>query len=221
MRRPETAAWIACARDSARRLAARCALPALLLLAAGCACPSPPTRYDTPVDTLRTWQARLCADDPQGEYACLAASMKRRLQQGFENYYAAREALLRDHPAAAWLFSRSDLDARIVATSFSADGLHASVTLDARDELLDVVFEREAWVRLVRDDGSQQLARQERAMGQLVTARNGSQWLLVEKPPLTDPDRLREIHVESRWLISDLAGLAGTDNTLPPGDPLP
>ena len=220
MRCPETAAWFASARETLRGCAAGCLLPAVLLFA-GCACPTPPARYDTPEATLRTWQSRLCADDPQGEYGCLAASMKRRLQQGFENYYAAREALLRDHPAAAWLFSRSDLDGRIVATSFSADGRYASVTLDARDELLDVVFEREAWVRLVRDDGSQQVARQERTLDQLVTARNGSQWLLVEKPPLTDPGRLREVHLESRWLISDLAGLAGTNTNLPSGDPLP
>lgn len=192
----------------------------LLLAAAGCRCPAPRESFETPLDTLATWQARLCRDDPQGEYACLARSFQLGLG-GFETYYAARTALLEREPAAAWLFSRADLAEHVAATEFDPQGWHAALLLDAGDARLQVAFEREAFVTVTWDDGTRQTVRQRTAPAQLFVRdeRSARQWLALERPDIPEPQHVREVRLELRWLIADLAGLArpaaGTQEIVP------
>ena len=178
-------------------------------LAPGCACPPLLESYATPSETLATWQAHLCRDDPGGEYACLAASFQRAMA-GFENYHAARAALLRERPVAAWMLEHADLRDHQSATSYSADGRSASVRLEARGETVFIRFEREAWVTLGHADGTSTTMRQTLPMDELLGSQAGRQWLLIEKPALSRDQlaAVRLVHVDSRWQIADLAGLA-------------
>ena len=128
----------------------------LAALCGACACPPLIEKYDTPQATLDLWQAHLCRDDVEGEYACLSLDFQRA--NGFQAYYAGREALLAREPTAAWLFKHADLHDHVVATNFTPDGRYASIVLSAgRDDSLSVLFEREAWVSVTWDDGRREL----------------------------------------------------------------
>src|SRR5262249_27872228 len=107
------------------------------LLLASCGCPPLIESYSSPQATLATWQPHLCRDDPQGEYGCFAASFKRSMG-GFENYNAARSALLDRRPVAAWLLKRADLADYVTDSTCSADGRQAALTLQARGETIVV-----------------------------------------------------------------------------------
>ncbi len=185
----------------------------LVLPMLGCACPDLVEAPATPLETLGNWQAHLCRDDPQGEYGCLAASFQRAMG-GFENYHAARRALLEQHPLTAWLLQRADLAQAVTETSYAPDGNAAWLLLEARGEPVLVRFEREAWVTLAFADGSRVVARQPRPMTELLPPQDSRpaarQAVLVEKPALTAEQwaTVRSIHVDSRWQIADLAGLA-------------
>ena len=182
----------------------------LAALCAACACPPLIERYDSPQDTLDLWQAYLCRDDPEGEYGCLSLDFQRAM--GFQAYYAGREHLLASEPTAAWLFKHADLRDHVVQTTISDDGRRASIVLSAgRDDSVFVAFEREVWVSLTRDDGRKELARQGSPMAPLVIRQGSRQWLSLPRPELADPEHIREILFSSRWLISDIAGLASSD----------
>jgi hypothetical protein len=190
---------------------------ALLLALAlpACACPSLVERWDTPEATLAQWQARLCRDDVQGEYGCFAASYQRAFR-GFENYFAARAALLEQRPAAAFVLRHADLRGASAPTEYALDGSHARIVLDARGESLAIDFECEAWVTVTYADGSSRTVRQLVPPSALLLAQDGQQWLSFGRAVL-DEARLREVrsvHVDPRWLISDLAGLAEGTSTL-------
>src|SRR5262245_58989347 len=148
-------------------LAFRAALVLAGLLLAGCRCPPLIEDYDTPHDTLATWQAHLCHDDPEGEYACLAASFQAAMG-GFPNYYAARTALLEQRPVASWLLRHADLRDYEAETSYSADGRGAAVRLEARGETVWLRFEREAWVTIGFADGTSVTRRQIHPMDELL-----------------------------------------------------
>lgn len=179
-----------------------------VLLAAGCRCPDPVERWDTPQAALATWQARLCRDDAEGEYACLARSFQAGIG-GYQSYYEARSALLEREPLAAWLFRRADLDEHVISASFHPDGRHAALVLQAGAAQFTVGFEREAFVTVTWDDGRTQTARQRAAPGELlvVDERARRQWLAIEKPEIADPGRVVELRYSPRWMISDLAGM--------------
>jgi hypothetical protein len=186
----------------------------LALVPAGACCPPVVQRWDTPEATLANWQAHLCRDDVQAEYGCLAASFQARMR-GFDNYYAARAQLLRDEPAAAWLLAHADLEDAAAPAVYAPDGRHARIELAARGETVAVDFECEAWVTVTYADGSTHVARQRGAPAALVGTGRGSQWIAFDRPPL-DEQRLQEvraIHVDPRWLIADLAGLAARSTT--------
>jgi hypothetical protein len=193
-----------------------------LLLIAGCRCPDPVERWDTPHAALATWQARLCRDDPEGEYACLARSFQAGIG-GYQSYYEARSALLEREPLAAWLFRRADLDKHVVSASFDPDGRHAALVLQAGEAHFTVGFEREAFVTVTWDDGRTQTARQHAAPTELlvVDERTRRQWLALEKPEIADPVHVRELSFSARWMISDLAGmrLARDDRKTPEAVP--
>lgn len=198
-----------------RRRAARLGA-LLLLLVSACRCPPDRAAFATPLETLSTWQARLCRDDPQAEYACLARSFQLAMG-GFETYWAARTALLERDPAAAWLFSRAELSGHVVAVSEEPGGWRAALLLAAGDAQVQVLFEREAFVSVTWDDGRSQTLRQRIPPAQLFVRddRSGRQWLALERPDITEPRHVREVRVELRWLIADIAGLAqpATDST--------
>ena len=180
----------------------------LAALCGACACPPLIEDYDTPQATLDLWQAHLCRDDAEGEYGCLSLDFQRSTN-GFQGYYAGREDLLAREPTAAWLFKHADLHDHVVGTSLSPDGRFASIVLSAgRGDSLVVAFEREAWVTVTWDDGRRTVARQDSPLAPLVIRRGSAQWLALPRPELTDPDHIREIRFSSRWLISDIAGLA-------------
>jgi hypothetical protein len=195
--------------DTALRVL-RTAAPALLALAgAGCSCPPLVESYATPESTLATWQARLCRDDPVGEYRCLAASLQRRMGL-YQNYHAARARLLDENPATAWLFERADLEEHVELTTYTPDGLAARVELSSRGEHVAVTFELEAWLTVTWADGAQQSLRQELPLAALLGSQGGRQWLAIQRPELP-PERLAEVRalaVESRWKIADISGLA-------------
>jgi hypothetical protein len=187
------------------------AWPLVLLAAAlaGCRCPDLVESWDTPQAALDTWQARLCRDDVEGEYACLARSFQLAIN-GFETYYPLRTDLLQRDPAAAWLFRRADLEEHVVSQSFDPDGRRAVLVLQAGDTQLAVSFEREAFVTVVWDDGRSETARQRARPDELLVRdeRSRRQWLAIERPDITEPQRVREVRFASRWLIADIAGLA-------------
>jgi len=179
------------------------------LLLAGCGCPPLIENYATPRDTLATWQAHLCHDDPEGEYACLAASFQAAMG-GFPNYYAARTALLEQRPMAGWLLRHADLRDYEAETSFSADGRGAAVRLEARGETVWLRFEREAWVTIGFADGTSMTRRQNHPIDELLGSQAGRQFLFIDKPALSREqlEAVRDVHMDSRWKIADLAGLA-------------
>ena len=179
----------------------------LLLLPAACACPTPVERWDTPQATLALWQARLCRDDPEGEYACLSRDFQKSFG-GYQSYFAARTTLLEQNATAAWLFGHADLLDHVADISFDADGQHAAIVLTSGDNSLVVGFEREAWVSATWDDGHTVPARQRAPLDALVVQSAKGQWLRIDRPELTDPSHLSEVRFTNRWLISDLAGLA-------------
>lgn len=178
-----------------------------LLLPTACLCPRPVECWDTPQATLELWQARLCHDAVEGEYACFARSAQQAMG-GFENYYTARAKVLDERPAAAWLFRHADLEDHIVSASFDPDGRHAALVLESGDERIQVSFERETWITASWDDGRVESARHPAPPGTLVVQDGGRQWLLLERPGQLDAPGLREVRVSARWLIADLAGIA-------------
>ena len=194
-------------RRSLSRAAAGRWLVLLLLLPAACACPTPIERWDTPQATLALWQARLCHDDPEGEYACLSRGFQKSFG-GYQSYFAARTALLQQNATAAWLFGHADLLDHVADISFDPDGQHAAIVLASGDNSLVVGFEREAWVSATWDDGHVETNRQRAPLDSLVVTSPKGQWLRVDRPELTDPHHLSELRFTGRWLISDLAGLA-------------
>jgi len=180
-----------------------------LLLSAACTCPPLIESYETPRDTLALWQARLCRDDVQGEYACMASSFQRSMQ-GFATYHVARKALLKDDPVAAWVFERADLDDAIIESGYGPDADTAWIVLGRGNNRLTVMFEREPYVTVRWADGSSQTRRQKTPLDKLFDRRDGRAWLGISQPPIPE-DRLHELRallVEPRWKISDLAGLA-------------
>ncbi|HTE05639.1 MAG TPA: hypothetical protein VK824_05535 [Planctomycetota bacterium] len=184
---------------------------ALLLAMAlpACTCPELRERWDSPEETLAQWQARLCRDDVKGEYGCFATSYQKAFH-GFENYFAARGALLAQRPAAAWVLQHADLSEHSSPTEYAEDGSHARIVLDAHGESLQIVFECEAWVTVTYADGSTASVRQLHPPAALLGAGQGRQWLAFDRPPVPDESRLpdvRALRVECRWLIADLAGL--------------
>jgi hypothetical protein len=178
------------------------------LLAGGCRCPDLVERWDTPQDALATWQARLCRDDAEGEYACLARSLQEGIG-GYQSYYEESRKLLEREPVAAWLFRRADLAEHVISASFHPDGRHAALVLDAGEAQYTVGFEREAFVTVTWDDGRTQTARQRAAPADLLVVheRPRKQWLAIEKPEIADPGQVRELRFSARWMISDLAGM--------------
>jgi hypothetical protein len=193
-------------RRSLSRAAGGRWLGLLLLLPAACACPTPIERWDTPQATLALWQARLCHDDPQGEYACLSRDFQKSMG-GYETYFAARTALLERDAVAAWLFRHADLEDHVRDVIFESDGCHAAIVLEAGDSSLVVSFEREAWVTATWDDGRSVIARQRVPLDTLIQRDGASQWLRLDRPEFTDSAHLSEVRVNGRWLISNLAGL--------------
>ncbi|MHC4846747.1 MAG: hypothetical protein ACYTCU_11390 [Planctomycetota bacterium] len=180
-----------------------------LLLSASCACPPLVESYETPRDALALWQARLCRDDVQGEYECLAASFQRAMQ-GYATYHVARTALLEEDPVAAWVFERADLDDAIIETGYGPDADTAWIVLGRGNGRLTVMFEREPYVTVRWADGSSQTRRQKLPLDRLFDWRKDTPWLGLERPPIPK-DRLHELRavlMEPRWKISDLAGLA-------------
>lgn len=198
-------------------LRSRVAAGLLAALAAGCACPTPVERWDTPQQTLELWQAHLCRDEVEGEYGCLSPNFQAAMQ-GFETYYARRSQLLAEQPAAAWLFSHADLASHVLSSTVGADGQHATIVLAAGDNPVCVSFEREAWVTITWDDGHFVSARQRVPLPSLVVRDARRQWLALPHPELEDAAHVLDVQFSSRWLISDLAGLAGGD---PHGSPSP
>jgi hypothetical protein len=185
----------------------RVPLCATLLLSA-CGCPPLVEGYASPDQTLLAWQAHLCRDDAQGEYGCLAASFQRAMG-GFQQYHAARAALLEQQPAMAWLFARSDLLEHIASRQLDDAAGTARVNLRSGDDEIEIGFERETWLTLVWADGRRESFNQEQPLSVLLGSQLGRQWLTILKPPLT-PNQLgavRSLSVEGRWKIADIAGL--------------
>lgn len=189
----------------------------LLLVPLACACPPERVSWQTPDETLATWQARFCRDDVQGEYACLSAAFQRAMQ-GFPSYHAARGALLEEHPVVARLLARADLAEHLVETSFDLDGRRAWQTFRVSGDELVIGYERETWITLEFRDGTTLAGRQDRPLAALLGVQFGRQWLDIARPELPPRERLAELHslhVDERWKIADIAGLAPASGGLP------
>ena len=180
------------------------ALLALLLFPA-CGCPPLKESYDSPTDTLLTWQAQLCRDNVEAEYRCMSRDFKRSMG-GHANYHAGRQLMLASQPVMAALLKRANLAGAVASETVSEDGNQAVLVLQALGELVPVLFERETWLIIVWNDGTTQIARQPRALEDLLIKRGTDQWLIVERPEL-DPVQFRSLHslaFESRWLIAGI-----------------
>ncbi|MGQ0553972.1 MAG: hypothetical protein ACT4PU_12235 [Planctomycetota bacterium] len=179
-----------------------------LLLLSACACPPRLDCYETPRDTLAAWQASLCAEDVEGEYRCLSAGLRRRMGN-FATYHSLRTRLLEDNPAAAWLLARADLSDALREESYTAEGDLAFLSFEARGVEVVLEFEREAWITVTAQDGTQSMHRQEGAPARRLAVQGERQWLLFEQPRLpADLASVRSIEFEVRWMLRDIGGLA-------------
>ena len=188
------------------------------LLLAGACCPPKLVNYDTPEDTLRTWQAQLCHDDAIEEYGCLSSDLKLQMA-GWETYYAARRKLLEEQPFLAWLLKKFDLPDRAVETRIDeVDGMQtATMVFEVDEQPFEITFKRETWVVFDTRDDPPPTGRLDRSIADVVYQRGQSQALLVERPLLTDEQRrrLRAIHVDARWKIDFISGLLSPAEVTP------
>ena len=180
---------------------------ALALLGA-CSCPPLEPSYATPLATLTTFQAQLCREDQEGEYACFSDGFKRGIG-GFENYYAAREIILERAPlGASTLLKHIDLTNYISSQSLAPDGLSAELVMARGDDAVSIYFTRETLAMLEFEDGSITGGIQDEPMSELVGSQAGRNWVLFDAP-LLSAERLRGLthfSVASRWHISGLTG---------------
>ena len=158
-------------------------LPCVALLLAACGCPPLVEGYTSPEQTLLAWQAHLCRDDVQGEYGCLAANFQRAMG-GFQQYHAARAALLEQQPAMAWLFARSDLLEHVEQRQLNDVTGTARVSLRSGDDQIEIGFERETWLTIVWADGKRESFNQEQPLSVMLGSQLGRQWLTILKPAL-------------------------------------
>jgi len=180
-----------------------------LALLGACTCPPLPRSYESPEETLVSWQSHLCRDDPAGEYACLSADLKRSMA-GFETYHAARARLLEEEPLFAWLLERVDLPERATEFELGDGGLSAAMTFDQGGATYVIRFVVEAWATLELADGELLVGRLDRPVAALLGARSGREWIDPPRPRL-DPEVLpavRAVHIESRWKIDAIDGLS-------------
>lgn len=187
-----------------RRVASAGALASLLLVAA-CGCPRLEESYASPTQTLLTWQAQLCRDEPVAEYRCMARAFRDRIE-GFASYHAWRQQLLAEEPIMSALIKRGNLADAVSEEHVSEDGNHAVLILSALNSTIAIRFERETWATLLFADGERSVTNQRRSLEELVVLRGTDQWLTLERPAL-DPDRLaglQSVHFDSRWLIAGM-----------------
>jgi hypothetical protein len=176
-------------------------------LAAAC-CPALRSSYTTPAETLSTWQAHLCHDDPEGEYYCLARDLQAAMG-GFETYFAARQKLLDDDPVAAFLLQRVDLPARAVESRDAPDGLSHRMVFEESGQRFAIDFTVETLVSFHLVDGTIVAAVLERELPYYLGRDRRQQWLTLPRP-LLDEDQaaaVRELHLEQHWKISSIDGL--------------
>jgi len=185
-------------------------LPSLLALAllGACGCPPLQESYATPLATLQTFQAQLCREDTEGEYACFSESFKHGIG-GFENYYTARELILDKAPlGASFLIKHVDLANYVSDQSVAPDGLSAELVLSRGEDDVSIYFERETLAVLRFEDGTITGGVQDDPMSDLVGSQAGRNWILFDAPLLT-AERLAgltSLRVASRWHISGLTG---------------
>ncbi len=178
----------------------------LALLAAGslaCGCPPKLVDYTSPEATLRTWQAHLCHDLPEDEYACFSADFARSFG-GYGNYLAFRDHLIADQPVLSYIVERKDLSDNIVGFGIEPDGIHGWAILQALSERLRLDFVREVWVTITFRDGRKPVrSRQRVPFSGMLNLSGTRQWLLIDRPDLDpdDIDLIESISFDSRWLI--------------------
>jgi hypothetical protein len=111
--------------------------------------------FDTPTDTLLTFQAKLARDDPQSEYTCLSERFKDRCQ-GLLGYLTARDKVLDEKTLERFLISRNDLRDNIVSEKYSPDQRQAKLDVDVWGTPLAFYFRKEVLLRLKFADGTGQ-----------------------------------------------------------------
>ena len=195
-----------------RRLAAL-----LLLPLAACCCPELRTDFSTPEATLRTWQANLCHDVPEGEYSCLSGTLQADMY-GFPTYYAARQELLEQEPVVAFLVKRVDLPGRAVERLTSDDGTATRLVFEQDGQRFAIDFVLETAVRLVFLDGSEKPARLDGPLWYHVNSLSGRQWIDLRRPRLTDEEReqLASVQLSQQWKIDAIQGLMTAARPPPP-----
>ncbi len=195
---------------------ARGGLLLLGLFATGCCCPDLVTSQTSPSETLLAWQSSLCHDDVDGEYACLSLDYKRQIG-GLPSYHVARQQLLSEEPAFAYLLQRVDLLDRVVDERRDESDTHAWIVLEAGGEQLEIGFLRETTVRL-GFVGQHSDTRQNTAPVEALVVTDGRQFgtrLSAPRLPEDELPNLRSLELTSVWRISSVTGLLAP----PPGSP--
>ncbi len=179
-------------------------------LLVGCSCPPLEPQFETPRDTLTTWQAAFCHDDGELEYETLSRSYRNEMG-GYEIYNAARTYLQTDKPLFAWLLKHSDLEAAVVDERFSPDGTRARLTLERAGQSITIEFEREALVVVELDDGTVQQRMVPIPLHELLLS-DGRAWAIApqESPRLSEEDlgQVRSVTWTSPWRIAFIDGLS-------------
>jgi hypothetical protein len=164
--------------------------------------------YATPEETLSTWQAQLCRDQPEGEYRCLSRSLQ-QMMGGFETYFAARQRLLNDDPIVGFLIQRVDLPGRAVESAGSPDGIRHVMVFEESGQRFSIEFTVESLVTFRLADGTELPGRLDREIDYWLDNERNQQWVIIPKPYLTPEQQadVRSLTLEQQWKISSIQGL--------------
>jgi hypothetical protein len=161
--------------------------------------------FETPTDTLLTFQAKLARDDPKLEYTCLSERFKLRCN-GLLGYLTVRDRVLDQQTLERFLLVRNDLRDNIVSQQFSPDDRSARMKVEVWGTAIDFLFRKEVLLRLRFADGSDQEAFLDvpasdlyRLSGARVSLDLGD--MPAEQIAQIDPHTLRATEVRELWKI--------------------
>jgi len=170
--------------------------------------------FDTPTDTLRTFQAKLARDEPKDEYTCLSERFKDQIN-GLFGYMTVRDQVLDQQTLERFLISRNDLRDNIVSQEFFDGDRSAIMKVEVWGTALDFAFRKEVLLRLRFADGSEQEAFLDASAADIYRLTGTRMSFDVGKLEMDkiDPHALRATEVRELWKID------GFRRGQPSGDP--